>query len=179
MSPALTEAVIAITSIHEYPKKTILLPDGQVANDACFIIKGLVRAFYTSGDKEITRLFMEEGYVATSWLSFFTRQPAHESLETLEDTVLARLHHDDIMDLYERFPEFNIIGRKLTEYFFFLSEQRNLVLRTPGAEEKYLFFLEKHPGLYQRVSQRLIATYLGMNEETLSRTRAKMLKKSL
>jgi CRP/FNR family transcriptional regulator, anaerobic regulatory protein len=177
MSKALSDAIVAITEIHDYPKKAILLKEGQTANHACFVIKGLARAYYTSGDKEITRLFMDEGYIITSWLSFYNREPAHETIEILEDATLALMHHDDLERIYTEFPEFNILGRKVTGYFFFLSEQRSLMLRKHTAEEKYLFFTERHPTLFQRISQKQIATFLGMNEETLSRVRAKMLKK--
>lgn len=177
MPKELSDAVVAVTEIYDHPKKTILLKEGQVANHACFVIKGLARAFYISGDKETTRLFMDEGYIITSWLSFYTRKPSHEYIEILEDCTVACLHYDDVIRLYNEFPEFNIIGRKFTEYFFFLAEQRSLMLRKHSAEEKYLFFTEKYPDLFQRISQKQIATYLGMNEETLSRVRAKMLKK--
>jgi CRP/FNR family transcriptional regulator, anaerobic regulatory protein len=104
MSDALSDAVVSITEINDYPKKTILHKEGQVANYACFVIKGLARAYYTSGDKEITRLFMDEGYIITSWLSFYSRQPAHETIEIIEDATLACMHHDDLNRLYAEFP---------------------------------------------------------------------------
>jgi CRP/FNR family transcriptional regulator, anaerobic regulatory protein len=52
------------------------------------------------------------------------------------------------------------------------------MLRQHTAEEKYLFFTERHPTLFQRIPQKQIATFLGMNEETLSRVRARMLKET-
>jgi CRP/FNR family transcriptional regulator, anaerobic regulatory protein len=177
MSPQLCRAIAAVATLEDYPKKAILLKEGQTANHACFVVKGLTRAYYNSGNKEVTRLFMDEGYIITSWLSFYTRMPAHETIEVLEDATLACLHHDDIENLYAEFPEFNIVGKKAVEYFFALSEQRSLMLRKHSAEEKYHFFIERHPTLFQRISQKQIATFLGMNEETLSRIRAKMLKK--
>jgi len=178
MLPEIREAVASITQIHEYPKKTILLKEGQVANYACFVIKGLARGYYMAGDKEVTRLFMDEGFIITSWLSFYSRQPAHESIELLEDAILACMHHDDLQKLYAQFPEFNILGRKVVERFFYFSERRGLMLRRHTAEERYQMFVEQYPTQLQRISQKQIATYLGMTEETLSRIRAKMLKKS-
>lgn len=177
MSPELTDAVIACTEIHDYPKKTILLKEGQVANYACFIIKGLARAFYIDGDKETTRLFMDEGFIITSWVSFQTRTPANENIETLEDSTLACIHYRDLQRLYKEFAEFNINGRLMVEHFWVRSEQRTFMLRKHTAEEKYEFFIQQYPNIYQRVSQRYIATFLGMKEETLSRVRAKALKK--
>ncbi len=178
MSSELSDAVVGITEIKDYPKKTILLKEGQVANHACFVIKGLARGYYTAGEKEVTRLFMDEGFIITSWLSFYSRQPAHEAIELLEDCTLACMHHDDLQKIYAAFPEFNILGRKVTERFFYLSERRSLMLRRHTAEEKYQMFVEQYPTLFQRIAQKQIATYLGISEETLSRVRAKMLKKS-
>jgi CRP-like cAMP-binding protein len=178
MSAELIDAIKVCTIINEYPKKTIILKEGQVASYACFILKGLTRAYYISGGNETTRLFMDEGYVVTSWVSFQTRQPSNEFLETLEDSLLACIHYDDLQKLYHEFAEFNMIGRKLVEHFFVRSEQRTFMLRKQTAEEKYEFFIQHYPDLFQRVSQRYIATFLGMKEETLSRVRAKALKKS-
>ncbi len=177
MSPELIEAIKAVTEINDYPKKTILLKEGQVANYAYFIIKGLTRAYYVTDEKETTRLFMDEGYVITSWISFQTRQPSYEFIETLEDTTLAGIHYNDLQRLYKEFTELNINGRKMVEHFFVRSEERTFMLRKHTAEEKYEFFINHYPDLYQRVSQRQIATFLGMKEETLSRIRAKALKK--
>jgi len=115
---------------------------------------------------------MNEGKDITSWISFYTRQPGNEFLETLEDTTLACVHYNDIQKLYEEFPEFNIIGRKQVEYSFYMSELRTRMLRKHTAVEKYKFLLENHPTLLQRVPLKHIATYLGMNEETLSRVRS-------
>ncbi len=178
LSEALIDALISITEINDYPKKTVLLKEGQKATRAYFVLKGMARAFYVSGEKETTRLFMDEGYVITSWLSFYTGEPAHECIELLEDSTLAILPRSEINHLYATFPEFNVLGRKITEHFFYLSEERSVMLRKHTAEEKYHFFIKKYPMLFQRIAQKHIATYLGMKEETLSRIRAKMLKKT-
>ena len=173
MSEALTERIMTITKITTHPKKTILLKDGDVNNYICMVISGLVRSYYINEGKDITSRFMDEGFIITSWISFYTRKPGNEFIETQEDTTLACVHYNDIQKLYDEFPEFNIIGRKQVEYSFYLSELRTRMLRKHTAEEKYKFFLDNHPTLMQRVSLKYIATYLGMNEETLSRVRTK------
>ena len=173
MSEELTEKIKTLTKITSHPRKTILLKEGDVNNNACMVLSGLVRAYYLNEGKDITSRFMDEGFIITSWISFYTRKPGNEFLETQEDTSLACVHYNDIQKLYDEFPEFNIIGRKQVEYSFYMSELRTRMLRKHTAEEKYRFFLENHPNLMQRVSLKHIATYLGMNEETLSRIRTK------
>lgn len=172
MSEALTDKIISITKITSHPKKSILLKEGEVNNHICMVINGLVRSYYLNEGKEITSRLMDEGFIITSWISFYTRKPGNEFLETIEDTILACVHHTDIQQLYDEFPEFNIIGRKQVEYSFYMSELRTRMLRKHTAEEKYRFFLENHPSLLQRVALKHVATYLGMNEETLSRVRS-------
>ena len=167
------ERLTAITSIKEFPKKQLLLQEGQVADYAYFVVKGLARAYYITDGKEITTRFMDEGFIITSWISFYKREPGYEFIETLEDCVLAAMHYRDLQKLYSDIIEFNIIGRKLAEHFFFLAEQRTQMLRKHTADEKYQFFLHQHPDLLQRIPLKYIATYLGMNEETLSRVRSK------
>jgi CRP/FNR family transcriptional regulator, anaerobic regulatory protein len=172
MSEALTEKIRSIAWVTHHPKKTVLLKEGEVNNHICMVASGLVRSYYLNEGKEITSRFMDEGFIITSWISFYTRKPGSEFIETQEDTVLACVHYNDVQKLYEEFPEFNIIGRKQVEYSFYMSELRTRMLRKNTAEEKYKFFLENHPNLLQRVSLKHVATYLGMNEETLSRVRS-------
>jgi len=172
MSEELTQKIMSITRITSHTKKTILLKEGEINNHICMVISGLVRSYYLNEEKEITSRLMEEGFIITSWISFYTRKPGNEYLETIEDTILACVHYNDIQNLYDEFPEFNIVGRKQVEYSFYMSELRTRMLRKHTAEEKYRFFLENHPNLLQRVALKHVATYLGMNEETLSRVRS-------
>ena len=172
MSEALAEKIRSIAWITHQPKKTVLLKEGEINNHICMVVSGLVRSYYLNEGREITSRFMDEGFIITSWISFYTRKPGNEFIETQEDTTLACVHYNDIQKLYEEFPEFNIIGRKQVEYSFYMSEVRTRMLRKNTAEEKYKFFLENHPDLLPRVSLKHIATYLGMNEETLSRVRS-------
>ncbi len=179
LSAELAERVRSVTKIAAYTAGDYILKEGQVCNKACLIIKGLARSYYINEDKDITSRFMDEGFIITSWISYYTQQPGNEFIEALEETTLACINYADIQKLYAAFPEFNIAGRKQAEYGFFLAEQRTQILRKHTAEEKYKFFLDNHPTLLQRVALKHIATYLGMNEETLSRVRSKFHRKKV
>ena len=89
LSDEMKNRLSTITEIKEYPKKHLLLQEGQVAEYACFVIKGLARAFYMLDGKETTSRFMDEGFVITSWISFYTRKPGYEYIETMEDSLAA------------------------------------------------------------------------------------------
>jgi len=173
MSEVLSERIRAITKIEEYEAGSFILKEGQVCNKVSMVINGLARSFYINEEKDITSRFMDEGFIITSWISYYHQKPGDEFIEAMEDTTLACIHYRDIQSIYKEFPDFNIIGRKQTEYSLYLAEQRTRMLRKQTAEEKYKFFLDNHPNLMQRVALKYIATYLGMNEETLSRIRSK------
>ena len=177
MSDALIERIRSVAKTNKYAAGDFILKEGQPSHKACIVIKGLARSYYIIEGKDITSRLMDEGFVITSWMSYFTQKPSNEFIVAIEDTILVCLDYDHIQKLYTEFPEFNIIGRKLTEYGFYLSEQRTQMLRKHTAEEKYKFFLDNHPNLLQRVPLKQIATYLGMNEETISRVRSKFHKK--
>jgi len=173
MDEVMTEKVRSLTKMTEYKSGAFILKEGQVCNKACQVWEGLVRSYYMNDGKDITSRFMEEGDIITSWPSYYKQQPGNEFIEATEDTILLCLNYTDIQKLYSEMPEFNIVGRRQVEHAFFLAEQRTQMLRKHTAEEKYKFFLENHPTLLQRVPLKHIATYLGMNEETLSRIRSR------
>lgn len=176
MDEQLTGRIKEVTIISTYPAKTYLLRDGQICDRACMVVKGLARASYVNEDRDITSRFMDEGFIITSWVSYYHQQPGDEFIETLEDTTLACIRYNDIQQLYKDYPIFNIIGRKQTEYSLYTSEMRTRMLRKQTAKERYTFFLQNHPDLLNRVPLKHIASYLGMNEETLSRIRSQFRK---
>ena len=173
LSNELTERIRSLARLIEYKAGDFILREGQVCNKACIMLKGLARSYYIIEEKDITSRFMDEGFIITSWLSYYTQLPGNEYIEAIEDSTIACIDHSAIQSLYIEFPEFNSIGRKQTEYAFFLAEQRTQMLRKHTAEEKYRFFLEHHAPILQRVALKHIASYLGMNEETLSRVRSR------
>ena len=173
MSEPLTDKIRSVARIVNYKASEVILREGQTCSMACLVVKGLTRSYYINDGKDITSRFMEEGFIITSWPSYYTQKPGNEYIEALEDTTLACIDYADTQKLFADFPESNVIGRRQVEYAFYLSELRTQMLRKNTAEEKYKFFLENHSSLMQRVSLRHIATYLGMNEETLSRVRSK------
>ncbi len=162
--------------IIEVPKHHLLLKEGQ-RNDYVFVVlKGLLRMYYLKDGEEVCSRFTDENHISLSVNSFYSRIPGYEYIETLEPSVIARIHHDNLQRLYNDYIEYNYIGRIITQEYFIKSEERLYLLRKQSAEERYLFFLEHYPGLLQRVPLKHIATFLGITLETLSRIRNKLSK---
>ena len=178
MNDALAERIRSVAYIKSYKAGEIILREDEVCSRICLIVKGLTRSYYINEGIDITSRFMEEGFIVTSWISYYTQKPGHEYIETTEETTLVCLDYADIEKMYHDFPDSNIIGRRQVEFAFYLSEQRTQLLRRHTTEEKYKLFTEAHPTLLQRVPQKHIATYLGMTEETLSRVRSRFHRKN-
>ncbi len=173
MPDELEKEVLNYAEVREYKKDELILKPGIVANYASFVLKGVVRSYYLREGEEITTKFLQEGSTITSIYSFYSRKPGNEYIIALEDTTIASLHYDNMQQMYKKYLEFNVIGRVITERYLFFSEIELYNLRKIKAEDRYYFFIKHFPQLMQRVPLKYIATYLGMNLETLSRIRAR------
>ena len=154
-----------------YLRKEFLLKASHISDKIFFIEKGLVRCFYDQHEKEVCSWFMKEKDCIISVESFFLQRPSYESIQALEDTTSYYIDYGELQFIYKNFPEFNFIGRVLTEKYYMLSEQRLYSLRMQNAAERYHFLLENYPELIQRVPSKYLASYLGITEETLSRNK--------
>lgn len=173
ISSELENALAAIVQYESLPARHQLLKPGQVARRIYFLETGLVRGYALQAGQEISSWFMCEGDFVISIVSFFTQQPSTEYLELLESSTLHSIEYTQLDKLYRTFPEFNYVGRVLTERYYVQSEQRAYQLRTLPAKERYAQIVQDFPFLLQRVPLKYLASHLGMTPETLSRMRAK------
>jgi CRP/FNR family transcriptional regulator, anaerobic regulatory protein len=162
-----------IIVLKNYTKGSILLKEGEVCQSLNFLKTGLVRGFFNQKGKDITSWFAMDNDVATPLYSFVTRKPSSEIMEIMEDSEVYSVSYDDIQQLYRQFPEFNLVGRVLTEKYYVELMARTMSFQFQSAKERYLQLLAHRPELLQRVSLGHIASYLGISQETLSRIRAK------
>jgi len=119
-----------------------------------------------------------ENYWILDLTSFHEKTPAKLNIDALEDSVVLRINHAELIDLYLKAPKFNRIFRVLLESHFMLQQQRMAQLFSSTAEERYQLFLETYPHLLNRLSQVQIAAYLGITPEFLSRIRGRLAKES-
>lgn len=158
------------------PKKHILLKPGQTCRKIYFISSGLARAWYlTDKQKECTTWFMRQGDIMISVFSFYTQQPASETIELLENSTILSLTWTQVQGIYADFPEFNFIGRLLTEKYYIQSEQRAILLRSGSAIDRYQLLLQMHPDIIQRVPLWMVASHLNVSHEALCRIRGQHL----
>ncbi|WP_443943589.1 Crp/Fnr family transcriptional regulator [Pedobacter sp. AW1-32] len=169
-------ALINKESVYIKAKKGTHLPATQHDQEYIlfFVISGVVRGFILDKDKDITvRLVGENsliGHIRHPKTDVFAYD---EHLQALEETELIAIPYTAIDQLYSRFPETNILGRKLLAMQYHSSHIRSILSRIPSAEERYRQFLMLNPTLQTRIAGKFLASYLGMRIETLSRVRAK------
>ena len=173
LPPELIDDIIKYSVIKEYKKNEFILKAGKVSNYTSWIIKGLTRSYYIKDIEDITTKFLWDGAPITSVYSYYSRKPGNENIVALEDTTLASLHYDHMQYLYKTYPAFNVIGRVITEQYLYMLEIEVYNLRKQRAEDRYQFIVKHFPHLLQRVPLKYLATYLGINLETLSRIRGK------
>jgi CRP-like cAMP-binding protein len=154
-------------------KRKLLLKEGTVCNHIYFVVKGAIRGFRREGQKDITTWIVIENELVTSIFSLDNPSPSVENIQALENSELLAITYDELDQLYEQFPEFNLIARKLLQHYYADAEKRAFIARLTKAENKYRNFLMMHPSLANRIPLKYIASYLGMTLETLSRVRKK------
>lgn len=174
ISTRLKQYLVLVLKEKEFKKKAYLLKEGQVCRNIYFIKKGLLRCFYVENGNEISSWFMKAGDVVISVESFYKQTSSKEHIQALEDTTVFYIDYTDLQFIYLNYPEFNFIGRLLTENYYALSEERLYALRLKKAVSRYRFLLETHPELIQLVPAKYLSSYLGINEETYSRIKGQV-----
>lgn len=173
LSDELQKHLATVLKFKEVPKKEYLLKAGHVCRNLSFIKKGLFRCFYLQSSIEVSSWFMMEGDFIISVESFFEQKESKESIQALENCNILTIEYSQVQYIYRKFPEFNFIGRVLTEKYYTLSEQRLYSIRMQRSYERYQYMMLNFPEIIQRVPSKYIASYLSVSEETLSRIRSK------
>jgi CRP-like cAMP-binding protein len=173
LSDALIDYLQQVLNPKDLKRRQFLLNHGQVCREICFIESGLLRCFYLEDDHEVSSWFMKEGDVIAYVPSFFRQEISYECIQAMESASLYCITHSQLQHIYKHFPEFNFIGRVLTERYYTLSKERLYSLRIQRTGERFRHLLDNNPELVQRVPSKYLASYLGVREETLSRMKWK------
>jgi CRP-like cAMP-binding protein len=156
-------------------KRQYLLQEGDVCKYQAFVGKGILRSYTIDdkGDEHILQ-FASEGWWIADLSSFFTGELSVFNIEALEDAELLLITKPSWEILMKKIPKFERFFRILIQNHLIATQRRLLQSLAESAEEKYIKFAETYPACVKRVSQRMIASYLGISRETLSRLRKQM-----
>jgi len=153
-------------------KKQFMLQEGDVNKYQIFVNKGLLRS-YTIDEKGSEHIlqFALEGWWTADLYSFFTEEPSLFNIEALEDSELLLINRPSWETLLEKLPVLERYFRILIQNSLIATQRRLMESLSETAEKKYLKFMQLYPESIQRVPQHMIASYLGITRETLSRLR--------
>lgn len=150
-----------------------MLRDGEICENIYFIKKGLLRGFIQEEDRETTIWFAAENELTATIRSFLLQIATVENIQAVEDCELLSISFSALNKLYQKYPSFNRIGRKITEYHYISADNRAYITRLQNAEKKYGLFLEFYSNLANRLQVTYVASFLGITIETLSRIRTR------
>lgn len=164
------ETIARKITVVSYPRKTILLREGEFYQHLYFVKKGILRTYVIRDTEEKTSLFfMENDFLVSSYR--FVNEPSREYIEVVEDAELLEIKYDDLLESYDSCPEMNYVARVILERHFFRVYNRLISLLQLQAAERYAMLLKEQPDLFQRVPLSHIASYIGIRKESLSRIR--------
>lgn len=160
--------------VHHYLKKESLIASGDKWNNYAFVMKGCFRHCFLNrnGQESVISFFLEYNWIGDSG-SLTSDRPSRFNIEAVENSCVIMIDKSEFALLSYKVP---VLGEVLRNWHYnnFISCQYQIhVAHTLTALEKYLYFLKNQPELLLRIPQRMIASYLGVNPETLSRARKK------
>lgn len=172
------DEVLERSPIKEVKKDTFLLRQNEHCKNTFFVESGLLRQFaLDSKGKEHTISFVPENWLVSDRESLYFDKPSAYSIHALEDSKVIVMDEKFMDFLSDRIPSFVEFNNKLLHNHIRHLQERIKQLLSATAEERYVDFIEMYPDILQRVSQTMIASYLGIAPESLSRVRKELAKK--
>ncbi|MCI5059070.1 MAG: Crp/Fnr family transcriptional regulator [Flavobacteriales bacterium] len=150
--------------------------EGMICKHLGFIKQGIVRSYYLHKGEEITRFMLWENMWMTALSSFVTQESTHENIQAVTDCELLLISKSSNESLYERYIEWQKLGRLINQEYHIKLEKRLISLLSLNAEERYINLINEQPEILQKVPLQYIASYIGVTPVSLSRIRSKVVK---
>jgi len=160
---------------HKTTKRNeMLLHAGEINPYIYFVNSGCLRVFMLDvNGKESTRFLVTEGRFGTAFPSFNLQEPSLAAIQSIQPSDILYISHYDFNDLLDTFPGWEHVYRVSLEKDYIASIKRIESLITMDAKQRYQLLMETNPTLIQRLPSKIIADYLGISQETLSRLKSK------
>lgn len=163
-------------SILKLKKKQILIRENEIQYSIAFINSGLVRSYFINENgKEINNSFFSENEFVTDYLSFIKQQKTKYTFECLEDCTLISIPFETVETAYDKYKNFANFGRKIAEWALENRTKKYESFLYETAEERYLRFIDENKSILNRISLSHLASYLGIERQSLSRIRSRIL----
>ncbi len=157
-----------------FKEKEFFQTEGKICPEIGFITTGGFRTYYLSDGKEINTQFAFENQFVVDYDSFIRQSPGHYSIQALEDSTVISFNLAALQNAYDRSKNWERFGRIMAEQSYKLTTKRVESFMFLTGEQRYLELLRNQPELFDRVPLYHIASYLGLERESLSRLRKKI-----
>jgi len=148
---------------------------GERPSTMAFVKKGLFRYFYANQEgEEFTKAFFQENSLLISYSAIVADRPSHFSIQALEDAEIEIVDYQKLQALFDEQAGWHKLLSIMLQKAFIIKEERERQFLLYNAQERYASFLRQFPSLDKRIKQHLIASYLRITPESLSRIRRKM-----
>lgn len=159
-------------------KKQYLLQEADVCKYIAFVEKGALRSYTVSekGTEHIIQ-FAIEGWLISDLFSFLTGEAATYNIDALEDSKLLLTSKTAHEELLQKLPKYETYTRVQVTGAYIAMQRRLTSIISLSLEERYIYLNSLYPDIVQRVPQHMIASYMGLTPETLSRVRKRLAQK--
>ena len=172
-----TSRLLAKASHRKYLKGQYVVQQGDVCRFENFVLSGCLKTFYVDeGGQEHIIMFAVEDWWTGDLGSFLNQTPAQYNVQCLEATSLLQFTHDDLEVLYREVPTLERFFRIIIQRAYVALVRRLVANLSLSARERYMGFCEQYPDIERRVPQYMIASYLGVTKEFLSKIRSELAK---
>jgi CRP-like cAMP-binding protein len=168
------DKIVSFFKPRSVKKNSILLHEGSVSKEFYYVYTGCIRTFYIDKNgHEKTRYVMLDNHIGTTLTSFISQKPSIEFIDTLDDTELLAINYQDFYSLNKEIDNWKIFYQKILEKAYSFQNRKIEALVTLTAKQRYEQLLKENPLLIQRLTNKVLASYLDIREETLSRLKSK------
>jgi CRP/FNR family transcriptional regulator, anaerobic regulatory protein len=162
-------------TVKYYKIKEFIFDDSKPQSEILFVISGLVRSFYVNENgSEISAYFVKELDFVSDYPAFLNDVKSNYTFQALENTIVVAIPKNLILTAYNTSPKFEKFGRLIAEEAVQFLQGRVDSFIFKSATERYIDFMEKESVLFSRLSVEHIATYLGIERQSLTRIRKKL-----
>ncbi len=169
--------VEAIFKERRIKRRQFILQEGDICKYNTFVVEGCFRMYFVDEKgKEHNLQFAVENWWIGDVGSFHSEKPSRLYIEAMENAVILQCNKEDQLKLFIDHPKFNRIFRVLAENAMVSLQNRILQNISSTAEERYLYFVQRYPHFFNRISNVQIASYLGVTPEFLSTIRKNLTK---
>jgi CRP-like cAMP-binding protein len=162
----------------EMPKNEFLIRENKVSKETYFLESGIIRSFiFDNNGEEVTINIFSAPCFVNDFLSFFRQEPAKETFQTLTICKIWKMDYSSVQVHFHTYPEFREFGRMMLVTNYAVLQNRMLGMIKDTAETRYLTLMQEQPDIFQNVSLKIIASYLGITDTSLSRIRREISQK--